>query len=258
MSGEWLYNISQWITYPISTLAIFGAAEFGCWLGTKSPERNRDEVRSHITAIQSALLGLLALLIGFTFSIALSRYDLRRGLVLDEANAIGTTTLRAQFLPQDHVAKAVGLLEDYTKTRFLYSEAAGQAAANAAQAKTLLDALWGEAVFASGQDPKSVPVGLFVQSLNDVIDLNEKRRIATRNHVPEVTFLLLYAMAGVALGFTGYGVGLTGTRQHVPNAITALSIAVVIMLITDLDRPKRGLITIDQNALIQLENSFPR
>jgi hypothetical protein len=86
-------------------------------------------------------------------------------------------------------------------------------------------------------DPKSVPVGLFVQSLNDVIDLNEKRRVATRNHVPEVTFLLLYAMAAVAVGFTGCGAGLTGTRQHVPNAIMALSIAVVIMLITDLDRP---------------------
>jgi hypothetical protein len=81
-------------------------------------------------------------------------------------------------------------------------------------------------------------LGLFVQSVNDVIDLNEKCRVATRNHLPEVTFLLLYAMAAVAVGFTGYGAVLTGTRQHTPNAIMALSIAVVIMLITDLDRPK--------------------
>jgi len=253
MNAEWLYDVSQWVTYPISALLIFGAAEFGVWLGNKSSDRDRDEVRSHITTIQSALLGLLALLIGFTFSIALSRYDLRRALVLEEANAIGTASLRAQFLPPDHVARTVGLLEDYTKTRFIYSAAPGQPTSNA---KALLDALWAEAVFASAQDPKSVPVGLFVQSLNDVIDLNEKRRVATRNHVPEVAFLLLYAMAAVAIGFTGYGAGLTGTRQHVPNAIMALSIAVVIMLITDLDRPKRGLITIDQDALTHLEKGF--
>jgi hypothetical protein len=95
MNAEWLYDISQWVTYPISALLIFGAAEFGVWLGTRIPDRDGNEVRSHITTIQSALLGLLALLVGFTFSIAPSRYDLRRTLVVEAANAIGTASLRA-------------------------------------------------------------------------------------------------------------------------------------------------------------------
>lgn len=257
MNGEWLYNISQWVTYPVSAILIFAAAEFGCWLGYRSLDRGHEAVRSHITAIQSALLGLLALLIGFTFSIAVSRYDVRRGLVLEEANAIGTAALRVQFLPPDHQAKALGLLRDYTGTRLIYSPDA-DAKGGDTLAKSLLSDLWSEAVFAAGQDTKSVPVGLFVQSVNDVIDLNEKRRIATRNHVPEVAFLLLYAMAGVACGFTGYAAGLAGTRQHIPNAIMALSIAVVIMLITDMDRPARGLITVNQNPLIRLQESFAR
>jgi hypothetical protein len=259
MNTEWLYGVSQWIAYPVAAVLIFAAAEFGCWLGMRSTDRNHEQVRSHITTIQSALLGLLALLIGFTFSIALSRYDARRALVLGEANAIGTTALRAQFLSEGHAAKAIQLLKDYTDTRFVYTPTDdGAPVTSEVRGQEFLTALWAEAVFATGQDPKSVPVGLFVQSLNDVIDFNEKRRIANRNRVPEVTFLLLFAMASVASGFTGYSAGLGGTRQHIPNAIMALSIAIVIMLIADLDRPKRGLITVDQQALTDVKNSFSK
>lgn len=255
MNTEWLYGVSQWIIYPIGAVLLFIAAEIGCRLGAKSPDRERDQVRAHITTIQSALLGLLALLIGFTFSIALSRYDARRDLVLGEANAIGTTALRAQFLPEGHSATAIGLLKDYIDTRFIYSQ--GHEPSDAT-AQALLSKLWAEAVFATGQDPKSVSAGLFAQSLNEVIDFNEKRHITNRNHVPEVAFLLLFALSAVAVGFMGYGAGLIGTRQRIPNAIIALSIAVVIMMIADLDRPKRGLITVDQQALTDVRDSLAK
>jgi len=256
MNDELLYGISQWITYPAAALLIFAAAEIGCRLGTRSPDRNNEQVRAHITTIHGALLGLLALLIGFTFSIALSRYDARRELLLGEANAIGTTALRAQFLPEGHGATAIALLRDYTDTRFIYSPKDERPGREKAQA--LLDKLWAEAVFATGQDPKSVPAGLFAQSLNDVIDFNEKRRIANRNRVPEVAFLLLFGLSAVAVGFTGYGAGLVGTRQRVPNAIMAVSIALVIMLIADLDRPRRGLITVDQQALTDVREGLAK
>lgn len=256
MNGDWLYSTSQWISFPLAALLIFFAAEIGCSLAHRSPDRDKDQVRTHIMAIQSALLGLLALLIGFTFSIALTRYDARRDLVLGEANAIGTTALRAQFLPEGHAATAVALLRDYTDTRFVYSKKADDHDAAAAQA--LLDKLWAEAVFATGQDPKSVPAGLFTQSLNDVIDFNEKRRIADINHVPAVSFLLLFALSAIAIGFMGYSAGLTGTRQRVPNAIMAVSVAVVIMMIADVDRPRRGLITVNQQALTDVRNSLAK
>jgi len=100
MNSEWLYNVSQWISLLVSAVVIFAAAQFGCRLGTKNPDRHREQVRSHITTIESSLLGLLALLIGFTFSLALSRYELRRDLVVQEANAIGVAMLRTQFLPE--------------------------------------------------------------------------------------------------------------------------------------------------------------
>jgi hypothetical protein len=257
VSGEWLYGISQWITYPLAAILIFAAAEIGCRLGRRSSDREREQVRAHITTIQSALLGLLALLIGFTFSISLSRYDARRDLLLGEANAIGTAALRAQFLPEGHAVTAMALLRDYTDTRFIYSPREEPPPARDV-GQALLDKLWAEAVLATAQDPKSVPAGLFAQSLNDVIDFNEKRRIANRNHVPEIAFLLLFGLSAVAIGFMGYGAGLVGTRQRIPNAIVAVSIALVIMLIADLDRPKRGLITVDQQALTDVKNSFAK
>ena len=89
-----------------------------------------------------------------------------------------------------------------------------------------------------------------------MIDFNEKRRIADRNHVPEIAFLLLFILSAVAIGFMGYGAGLAGTRQRVPNAVMAASVALVIMLIADLDRPRRGLITVDQQALTDVSNSL--
>ncbi len=260
MHAEWLYRISLWVTYPIAAVLIFAAAEIGCSLGLHGKDRGRELAHSHITTIQSALLGLLALLIGFTFSIALSRYELHRTLIVDEANAIGTAALRAQFLPEGPAEKVAALLRDYTDTRLagMLEDTDSQESPAAAHSDELLKALWAEAVGISHQKPESIPVSLFAQSVNDVTDYNEKRRIADHNRVPQVTFLLLFAMSAVAVGFTGYAAGLLGTRQTVPNAIIAVSIAVVTMLIADLDRPKHGLITVDRQALLDVRSSFSK
>jgi hypothetical protein len=259
---EWLYRVPYWLVYSIATLLIFGAAELGCWLALRSPDRGHEYIRGHITTIQSAMLGLLALLIGFTFSIALSHYDLRRNLVLDEANAIGRVALRAQLLPEGQAEKATELLKRYIDTRFFFTST-GDARVVAmeqqsAEAHDLLMALWAEAVTATSQDPHSVPAELFTQSLNEVIDLDEKRRIANRNRVPRAAFILLFAVASVASGFTGYAAGLAGTRQMPANAIMAIAIGAVMLMISDMDRPQRGLIAIDEQALTDVRNSLPK
>jgi hypothetical protein len=256
MEDAWFYGLSQWVSYPVAVILALIGAEVGCRLGARSRDRGLEEVRGHIATIQTALLGLLALLIGFTFSIALSRYDIRRELLLGEANAINTTVLRAQFLSEGHAQTAIALLKDYTDTRFFYSPIEEQPTRDVGQA--LLDKLWAEAVFATEQDPHSMPAELFAQALNEVIDFNERRHIADRDHVPQIAFLLLFGVSTIAVGFMGYGAGLAGTYQRVPNAVMAVSIALVVMMIADLDRPRRGLITLDQQALTDLRNSFAR
>jgi hypothetical protein len=101
----------------------------------------------------------------------------------------------------------------------------------------------------SAVDPRSVPTGLFVQALNEMIDLQETRIAARRNRVPGVVFVLLYGIAGVAIGFSGFVGGLGGKRGRIPVVIMAVLIGSVIGMIADIDRTRSGFITVGQQAL---------
>ena len=102
---------SQWLVIAITAVLLLASAEFGYRLGLRL-HRAKDEARKgQIGGIQGAILGLLALLLGFAFAMSVARYDARRGLVLQEANAIGTTYLRASFLPEAHKIGVENLLQ---------------------------------------------------------------------------------------------------------------------------------------------------
>lgn len=214
-----------------------------------------DATKSHIGALQGAVLGLLALLLGFTFAMAVSRFDNRKALVLEEANAIGTTYLRARFLPSPQNHEVAALLRDYVEARLDFYEAGIELsrldAANV-KASRIEDQLWALTVAAAAADPRSVPIGLLIESVNEVIDVREKRRVALDNHVPEVVLYLLYVTAAVALGLVGYNSGLAGKRRLASGAIVAALIALVLTTILDIDRPRRGLILVSQDSLIRL------
>jgi hypothetical protein len=152
-------------------------------------------------------------MIGFTFSMALNRYDTRRSAVVDEANAIGTIDLRARMLPEPHASEVRKLLRDYVDIRIELSGARRNPTSweKARQHSNAIQAdLWQHAVTVSTADLRSTPAGLFVRSLNDMIDLQEKRLAAVRAHVPPAVFVLLYAIAAVAIGLGSYVGGLRG------------------------------------------------
>lgn len=228
-------------------------------LGHRHQATAEASLKSHVSALQAALLGLLALLLGFAFAMAVSRFDTRKALVLEESNAIGTTYLRARLLPEPQRQELKKLLHAYVDARLAFYDAgtdrARLGAANTAAAQ-LSERLWSLAVGLADKDPRSVPLGLFVQSLNDVIDLHEKRLQALDNHVPEAVLYLLYGVASVALGFIGYGCGLDGQRRAVSTALVSILIALVLMVIIDIDRPRRGLIKVSQDSMIRLKQSI--
>lgn len=213
----------------------------------------------HLGALQNAALGLLALLLAFTFSMAVSRYEARKHLVLEEANAIGTTALRAQMLPQPQRAAALVALRDYVATRLAFHEARrGDPAYQQALAGAAHDqqALWELATSASAADPHSLPVSLFVQSLNDTIDVGEKRLVARESHVPDTVLVLLLVVAVLALGFVGCGAGLAGHRRWPSTSLFALMLALVVTLVVDIDRPRQGLIRVQQESMLRLQASL--
>ena len=238
-----------------SVAVILLAGEIGRRLGVRAAGRGGD----NITTLEGAILGLLALMISFTFAMSLNRFEARRDAVLNEANAIGTTALRARLLPAPHRAETLKLLRDYVQLRLdMNSGIVAPADAKAAMARSgaIQEALWQHAMAVAANDTAMVPTGLFLQTLNETIDDQEKYLIATHNQVPNIVLIALYCIATVAIAFTGYAGGLESRRSRLPVHIMGILVASVILLIQDLDRPSSGFIKVSQQPLIDAAASL--
>lgn len=231
--------------------------EAGYRIGQRSQVSFSEAYRSHLNTIQSSLLGVLALLLGFTFSLALQRFDSRSEAVVDEANAIGTAYLRAQLLPATYRDEAEKLLQSYVGLR---AQAGAIALSEVAERKVLLedanrviDQLWGCAMRAVQEDKNPATTGLFIQALNEAIDSYGRRDAELNRHVPEVIFLLLYCVFVVTSGVLGYSAGVSEHRPSLATYILVVLIVIATFIIIDLDRPRRGLIRVDQTNLVILK-----
>ena len=158
--------------YIITAAIVLISAEAGWRLGNYRRQRPHHEKDAPVGAIVGATLGLLAFLLAFTFGMAASRYDTRRQLVLQEANTIGTTYLRADMLPEPQRSEIRNLLREYAALR-VGGVSSIMTPKIMAQSGALHDRLWAQAVALGGQSPNSIVVGLFIQTLNDMIDLDE-------------------------------------------------------------------------------------
>jgi hypothetical protein len=244
-----LRDYPLWAIFVVSVVVIFAASEFGHWFGA----RNKERVGGNVATLEAATLGLLALMIGFTFAMALSRFDARREGVLNEANAIDTTALRARLLPAPHNTESLKLLREYVQLRLDLTQrlpSPQELAAVVARSNAIQEALWQQVKAAAAKDSAMVPTGLFIQTLNEMIDNQEKRLTAIRNRVPNIVLLALYGVAVVASAFTGYAGGLESGRSRMPVYVMGVLVAAVILLIQDLDRPNAGFVTVSQQPMI--------
>ena len=236
-----------------SIAVLLAAAEIGHIFGSRAVGE------ANVSTLEAAILGLMALMIGFTFSMALSRFDTRRDAVLNEANSIGTAALRARLLPAPYDAESVRLLRDYARIRLDFTGnaiAPGEVDAVIARSNDIQEALWLRAKAVAAKNNAMVPAGIYIQSLNEIFDNQEKRLTALRNRVPNIVFFALYAIAAVALGFTGYASGLEGRRWRLPIYIMSTLAAGVILLIQDIDRPGAGFISVSQQPMIDTAASL--
>ena len=178
-----LYNYSLLTVFLAGLALIVAASEIGRFLGVRVGNQGGDNV----STLEAAVLGLLALMIGFTFAMALSRFEARRDAVLNEANAIGTTALRARLLSEPHRTEVLKLLREYVQTRLdITQRTTSQSELMAAidRSNALQEALWQQAEAVSAKENGMVPSGLFIQTLNEMIDNQGKRLAALRNRVP--------------------------------------------------------------------------
>ncbi|HET6863189.1 MAG TPA: hypothetical protein VFH91_09075 [Pyrinomonadaceae bacterium] len=233
--------------------------EIGFRVGLRQRPRSDEVGKAHVNALQAALLGLLALLLGFNFAMAASRFDARKNLIEEEVNAIETTYLRAQLLPSPQRQQADDLIRSYIDARLEFMRAGND---QAQLQKSYLDGsriarqLWDMSSAMVAQDQSGGPKSMFISSLNDLINVNEKRRVALDNHVPELVIYLLFTVAVGAMGFIAYGYGLTGRRRHGTTAFYAVLIALVLTTILDLDQPRSGLIRVSEDSMVHLKGSL--
>jgi hypothetical protein len=261
MRGELLYGVNELVIALVIIVLLLLATEVGYRVGQRVPAGLTDSAKSPVLGISGALFGLLALLLGFTFSMSLNRFEKRKQLVLDESNAIGTAYLRAKLLPEPERSASAGLLRSYVDVRLdFFNQRNDDAQLKDVVERTekLQRELWSNAVSAVPKTDPPVTMGLFIESLNSVIDLHGARVAAMKNHVPEIVLLLLGLVAIMAALLVGYGCGLMQRRHSFSTTTMALLIALVITVIMDLDRPKRGLIRVSQESMITLQENMKR
>ena len=250
------YETDLWILYPLVFMVIFLMAELGILLGRKVTTRTQS---TELGTFTGASLGLLALLLGFSFSLALSRYDARRGWVLEEANAISSTANFALMLPNQSQRPILNLLREYVVIRrdlgIPYNPT--KMKGDIAQSLAIQNTLWQQAVRLSDDDTRSLALHRFINSLNEMNNVHERRLTALRYHVPYAVTAILMGVAMLVIGFTGYHVGVSGARRNGSLLMMALMVTAVIMLIVDLDRPARGLIQVPVNALDDAVQGMP-
>jgi hypothetical protein len=249
---------NQLAVFLIVIAVMLAFAEIGYRLGLRLHATNDVARKGQIGGVQGAVLGLLGLLLGFTFAMAVERYDTRRGLVSQEASALGTTYLRASLLPDAHQVPVRDLLRRYVDVRLQYwplVDDPDQFAAGKQLIDDLQTQLWKHATEAAKEAPNDI-TATFVESLNETIDLDAKRIAALRAAIPGGVWLLLLVIAAFGCATTSYGGGADGARSKLGSVFLPLLITVVIVLIFDISHSRVGLIQIGQQPLNDLQQSM--
>lgn len=210
----------------------------------------------------AAVFGLLGLLIAFTFSGAASRFEGRRHLITEEANAIGTAYLRIDLLPRDAQPGLRALFREYLDLRadaYRHSATPEARSADLRDATALQGRIWAQALAVSRQpDAPAQATTLLLPALNDMFDITTTRAAATENHPPLVIFVLLGALSLIGALLVGYDMAPNRERTWLHPAIFAFMMSLAVYVIIDLEYPRLGLIRVDQadHLLLDLRKSM--
>jgi hypothetical protein len=249
------------LKYPVllflpATLCFWLAAHVGVAIRKKWPLK--DDEREDFGIVQAATLTLLALIIGFSFSMATSRYDLRKNYEEAEANAIGTEWVRAGLLPSADVAKVRGQLRRYLDLRIRFYRTRGDQELQQINNETgnLQNEMWSGVQAPALSQPTPV-MALVVSGMNDVLNSQGYTQAAWWNRIPTSAWGLLFATAICCNMLVGYGARNEGLSAKL-LLVMPLLIAISFLLIADIDAPRGELIHISPRNLVSLSQSLPR
>ncbi len=245
--------------HPLLIFALsFFTLTLSAWIGASVSKRWRkltDDVRGDFGIIEAATLTLLSLLIGFSFSMAVDRYNLRKNYEEAEANAIGTEYLRIGLLPAAEVAKVRALLLNYLDQRVLFYTASDKQQPQIdAQTAKLQTELWSSVQAAAVVQPTPV-VALAVAGMNDVLNSQGYAQAAWWNRIPVSAWGLMVVIALFCNMMIGYS-SRKPKAEHILCLILPLIVSIAFFLIADIESPRGGLIRVPPENLLSLSQSL--
>jgi hypothetical protein len=251
--NELLYAIPTIVLIPIMLIMLFAVIALGGRYGQSLSSLVSEAEKLQVSAMQGSLMGLLALLVGFSFSLALSRFNDRSVAVVTEANAIGTAWLRSDLLEGPAKAALQSALADYAAARL----AEGQYDITRSEIRKIelekeaaaFKTAWTIATTAARANPNPVTVAL-VTALNDMTDSFSSHEASLNRHVPEIVLILQFVTLLFLGWIVGYSSGESGYGPTTPMLVMMALNVLLLALVLDLDRPRRGIIQVDQTPMV--------
>jgi hypothetical protein len=251
------FRLSTWELWLIIAGVVFGFVALGYGVG-RLLRTHAEALREPVGIVQGALLALVGLILAFGLTLAIGRYDARRAAVVDDANAIGTTYLRAQTLAEPTRSRSLQLLRLYTDASVKLSDAVPTTAGfrrAVAEEDAVQRRLWGLAGNALRAAPRDSAPRLYVETLNEMIDQQTVRVAALNNRIPNAVLALEVFGAAIAFGLLALYTAMHGRGATTVILVGGL-VTVLLLVIFDLDRPTRGLIRVPDAPLVALRESM--
>ena len=255
MSQQLLDGIPLWGVYLAIIALFFVSVEAGLLLGKwRSPQAITEGLTAQTVTVLGALLSLNGFLLGFTFSNAGSQFDVRRNLVIQDANAIGTAFLLTETLPEPQRSNSRRLLGEYLGRRHLIrTESRPEIIA---LSESLHNRLWAEASVVA-QDDRTPIIATYLNSLGRIIDIHAERANTEEwVRIPGMIFLTLAFLSVLSMTMTGFLLALRKRRYGIPTALMVIAYATTFLLVIDLDRPVHGLFSVSHNMMVELRDDI--
>lgn len=252
------YLADQWLIALVMLAVLVVASEIGYRAGFRKKDLAESD-RSLMSGTGAAMLGLLGLLLGFTLAMAIGRWDERRVIIIDESNAIGTLSLRAGFLEEPDRSELRDALQEYIDARVVLGGSRDDLETlQAARLKSegLHARIWSVVERANSPNLSTAELSSLITAANELIDIHEKRIASIFNYLPVSLLLLLVTVAAVAIGFLAWSFGAAAHGGRKAMVMLGLLIAAVLLLIMDVNRPQRGMISVGIDTLERAQDSI--
>jgi hypothetical protein len=246
-----------WIIFAATVIIIVLSIYFGIFISRLHRRNIAIEDNIPVDTIVGGTLALLGFMLAFTFGFTASRFDSKKQLLLDEVNSIGTTFLRAGFLPEPHCAEVRSLIRKYVDLRIVLTEHPERLKPIIEQSTSLQDEMWKHAEAVTKADLKNPEiVALFMVSLNETIDLQTKRiTVALVHRIPDIIWYAILTLLIISMFEVGYLIMKSRKSNWIIIIALSLAFSVVVLMVITFDRSE-GALKLNQQPMIELQKSL--